>query len=138
MDIRFVLVMQAAFRLPDTVIGHFLQFFVVLFQIIGRYCKVKVGSDIAQCLPRSVYKAKQILGEIRFKCYVVCRKCFSIYSFMECVEGSGARRRSAHCTFKQYPSHPHLRMRSPCGTLLLKNVELATKITYLYPFSMYC
>ena len=105
-------------------IGHFLQFFVVLFQIIGRYCKVKVGSDIAQCLPRSVYKAKQIMGEIRFKCYVVCRKCFS---FMECVEGSGARRRSAHCTFKQYPSHPHLRMRSPCGTLLLKNVELATK-----------
>ena len=29
--LRFFMVMQAAFRLPDTVIGYFLQFFVVLF-----------------------------------------------------------------------------------------------------------
>jgi hypothetical protein len=29
-------------------------------------------------------------------------------------------------------------MRSPCGTLLLKSVELASRKTYLYPFLMYC
>ena len=72
------------------------------------------------------------------KVQMLCGVQTMLYSFMWCVEGSGARRRSTHCPFKQYPSHPHFWMRSPCGTLLLKNVELATRKTYLYPFLMYC
>ena len=134
--LRFFMVMQAAFRLPDVVIGYFLQFFVVLFHIIGRYCKI--GKVIAECLPRSVYKAKQVLGEVKFQCYVVCRKCFSIYQFSQCIETSGIHRKSKQCSFRRFPFHPQLRMRSPCGTLLLKSVELASKKTYLYPFLMYC
>ena len=42
---------------------------------------------------------------------------------------------SKSCSFKRFPSHPHINMRSACGTLLLKSVELAT---YLYPFLTYC
>lgn len=130
------MMMQATFRLPDAVIGYFLRFFAVLFRIIGQHCKI--CSDIAKCLPSSAYKAKQILGEIRFQCYVVCRKCFSIYPYAQCIESSGTHRTSKQCSFQRYPFHPQLRMRSPCRTLLLKSVELASKKTYLYPFSMYC
>lgn len=134
--LRFIMVMQAAFRLPDVVIGHFLKFFAVLFGVIGQHCKV--CNDIARCLPSSVYRAKQILGEIKFQRYVVCRKCFSVYPFVQCIESSGAHRKSKMCSFRRYPLHPHMRMRSPCGTLLLKSVELASRKTYLYPFLMYC
>jgi hypothetical protein len=35
--LRFIRVMQAAFRLPDVVICYFLQFFAVLFGIIGQH-----------------------------------------------------------------------------------------------------
>ena len=82
-----------------------------------------------------MYKAKQVLGEVKFQCYVVCRKCFSIYQ--QCIETSGIHRKSKQCSFKQFPFHPQLRMRSSCGTLL-KSIELASKKTYLYPFLMYC
>ena len=71
-------------RLPDVVIGYFLHFFVMLFGIIGQYCNI--GRDIAKCLLRSVYKAKQV------QCFVVCRKCFSIYQFSQCIESSGSHR----------------------------------------------
>ena len=64
----FFMVLRASFRLPDIVIGYFLHFFVVLFRIVGQYSKI--GNEIAECLPRSVYKAKQVLGEVKFQCHV--------------------------------------------------------------------
>ena len=72
------MVMQAAFRLPDIVIGYFLQFFVVRFRIIGPHCKI--GKEIAECFPQSLYIAKQILGEVKCQSFIVCRY-FSIYQY---------------------------------------------------------
>ena len=134
--LRFLMVMQAAFKLPDVVIGHFLRFFNALFTIIGRYCKI--GGDIVKCLPNSVYKVKQLVGELKFERFVVCKKCFSIYTLANCIEDSGSGRRSKHCSFQRFPLHPYLSMRSPCGAQLLKTVELASRQTYLYPILMYC
>lgn len=133
--LRFLMVMQAVFRITDTAIGHFLRFFVVFLRIIGRSCDV--GRDIVECLPKTLYKARQVMGEVVFDRYVVCRKCFSIYTFEQCVE-HGTMNRSKMCSFKRFPLHPHVGMRGECGTLLLKSVELASKKTYLYPFLTYC
>ena len=115
------MVMQAAFRLSDVVIWHFLRFFTVFFTIIGRYSKI--GSDIVKCVPKSMYKAKQIVGELKFERFVVCKKCFSIYTLAHCIEGSGSGRRSKRCSFQRYPLHPYLSMRSPCGAQLLKILD---------------
>ena len=135
--VRFLMVMQAAFRLSDVVVGRFLQFFVAIFGIIGQTCKI--GRDVCECLPQSLYKAKKMPGEVIFQRYVVCTKCFSLYTFSQSIEVSpNGTRQSKYCSFQRFPSHPQACMRSKCGTLLLKNVELASKKTYFYPFLTYC
>ena len=77
-------------------------------------------------------------NELKFRKYVVCRKCHNIYYMAQCLEGHGSTQISKHCSFQPLPVHPHRSMRSTCGTLLLKTVELAGGRTYLYPFLSYC
>ena len=112
--------MQASFGLSDVVLARFLQFFIVIFRIIGQTCTT--ARDVAKCLPQSLYKAKQVLGKVLFQRYVVCRKCFSIYTFEESLESCGSINQSKRCSFRRFPSHPYASMRSPCGPLLLKSV----------------
>ena len=71
--LRFLMVMQAISKFSDTLLGYFFKFFVVFFEIVGG-----VGQEIAKCLPASVYKAKKLVGEMKFQRYVVCRKCYTI------------------------------------------------------------
>ena len=82
--LRFLIVMQAAFRLSDVVLGHFLRFFVVLFRIIGR--SHKIGRDIVECLPQSLYRDRQVMGEVVFRRYVACKNCFAVYTYDQCIE----------------------------------------------------
>lgn len=129
--LRFLMVMQASFRLSDVVLARLLLFFIAIFRILGQTCTT--ARNIAQCLPQSLYKAKQVLGEVSFQRYVVCRKCYSIYTFEESLESSGSIEQSKRCSFRRFPAHPYASMRSPCGTLLLKSVKLATKKNFFLP-----
>ena len=131
--LRFLMIMQALFKLSDVVLGHFLKFFVVFFELVG-----DTGHDIARCLPASMYKAKKLAGELKFQRYVVCKKCYTIYKFEQCIEGSGAYQKSKCCSFRQFPNHRFAYMRAPCATPLLKTVELASKKTFFYPYLTYC
>ena len=110
------MVMQASFRLSDIVLAQSLLFFIAIFRILGQTCTT--ARNIAQCLPQSLYKAKQILGEVSFQRYVVCRKCFSIYTLEESLDSSGSIEQSKQCSFRRFPEHPYASMRSPCGTIL--------------------
>ena len=56
----------------------------------------------------------------------------------ECISGTGIARRSTVCPYKAYPNHPHRRMRTQCGTLLIKTIELASGRKIFYPFMTYC
>ena len=125
--------MQASFRLSDVVIRRLLHFFIAVFSIIGRTCTT--ARDVAKCLPQSLSRC---WVQLNFSGYVVCKKWFSIYTFDDCVQKCGSVSRSKKCSFQRFPSHPHASMRAPCGTLLLKSVELATKKSFLYPFMTYC
>ena len=109
---------------------------VAFLSVLGQFNTV--ASTVAQCLPSSLYMAGKLENELRFRKYVVCRKCHKIYHMAECIEGHGSTQISKHCAFKAFPLHPHHSMRSSCGTLLLKTVELAGGRTYLYPFLSYC
>lgn len=44
----------------------------------------------------------------------------------------------AKCALFRFPLHPHERLRTPCGAILLKSVEFASGETYLYPRLTYC
>ena len=130
--VLFVLTMQAVFRLSDVVINRFLAFFHIYFHVLGH--NFPIGGDTAQNIPSSLYEARKVVKEIEFKRYVVCKKCLKLYCYSE---GAGSKR-SKHCGFCQFPSHPQYRMRAPCGQLLLKTVETYTGKKFLYPFLTYC
>ena len=82
--------------------------------------------------------ARKMVGLMRFERYVICKKCMSLYTFADSIELSGTAQKSKVCSFCRFPNHPFESMRLPCGTALLKTVELASKKKYLYPFLMYC
>ena len=134
--IHFLMFMQAVFCLSDTVLSYFIIFLRVLFSVLGRSCKIT--AEIAEYLPSSLYKAVVYENRLIFQKYVVCKRCHRIYYFSDCVDGSGSRRKSKTCSFKKFPCHPQQRMRVPCGSLLLKSVELANGAVYLYPQLTYC
>ena len=54
------------------------------------------------------------------------------------MEGTKSLPTSKLCMFQQFPMHPHVRMRKQCGAVLLKTVEYASGVTYLYPRLTYC
>ena len=64
-----------------------------------------------------------------FARFVVCRMCYSVYTFDACVERHGTSTIIKYC----YPnSH------SAYHTLLFKTVKLLGGKTKLYPFKVYC
>lgn len=134
--IRFLFCIQAVFHVSDTALSFCIKFFKVFFSVLGRFCKV--STEIAECLPRSIYAAKLGINQLQFQKYVVCKKCHRIYLFSQCIQGPKTARTSKLCTFTQFPRHPQERMRRPCGTILLKSVELASGAIHLYPRLTYC
>lgn len=134
--LHFLMFMQASFHLSDNVVSYFIRFFHVFFLVLGRFCGV--SAEIAQCFPSSLHRAKLFENRVDFRRYVVCKKCHSVYLFSDCVEGFRGARRSKVCSFQRFPLHPHERLRTPCGAILLKSVEFASGVTYLYPRLTYC
>ena len=119
--LTFLMFMQAVYHLSDTVITYFLHFFWVFLAILGQFCTV--CAEIGQQFPSTLYKARKclVINKLNFRRYVLCKRCHQIYYFSECIEGVDSTRRSKLCSFVQFPHHPHCRMRTPCGALLLKN-----------------
>ena len=64
---------------------------------------------------------------------MVCRKCYSVYSFDSCVNKSGTLLVSKHCQHRA-----HLNSRLSCSTLHLKTVNPLNGKNKLYPFKVYC
>ena len=129
--LKFLMRMQAIFKLSDNVLEHILKFIGAILVVTGKQF---------DCFPSSLYKAKKLLGVQDFQRLVVCRKCHSLYKNSDCKEKSrfNTQYSSKKCAFKAHPSHPHATMRLPCDTLLLKTVELSDRKTYLYPYLVYC
>ena len=126
---------QAVYHISDKALIFFLKFFKVFFSVLGRFCKISAG--IAEHWPSSLHQTKQFVSVPKFQ-YVVCKKCHRIYFFSDCVEGTKSSPTSKLCMFQQFPMHPHVRMRKQCGAVLLKTVEYASGVTYLYPRLTYC
>ena len=125
--------MQALFKLSDS---YFSCALFVFLTVLGQFSQVV--QEVAQALPSFLQVARNSGKELNFHRYVVCRKCHRICFFRDCIDGAGVSQRSKTYQYVAFPLHPHLHMRSPYGTLLLKTVELAVGCTYFYPFLTYC
>ena len=136
--LAFIIYLQTSYHLSDAVAGSMLRFFKVLFGILGRFSSL--CGAVAKWFPGTLYKMKKIFGfkEDNFRHYVVCKKCHQIYFFQDCIVLSRAQQTSKLCPYQRFPNHPHKHMQRPCGTQLLKSVELKTGRHILYPFMTYC
>jgi len=134
--VKFLMIMQAVFRLPDSAVGYILKFLKSLFSILGEHNGLI--NEISKEIPTSMYNLKKLSPIPTFTRFVVCRTCSSIYTRSQCTEKSFGEIHPKDCSFQPYPNHPHASRRLPCGTALLKTVELSNKKKYLYPHLMYC
>ena len=85
--------------------------------------------QLAKVFPCSIHRLKVYteVSKLQSQKFVVCRNCKNIYTFNQCIERSLSK-----------PDHPFHNLRKPCGTLLLKTVELSGGHKILYPFLTYC
>ena len=72
-----------------------------------------------------------------FRKYVVCKKCFCLYSYDDCVNVVEGQEMSASCSQVQYPNHTQQARRKACGQQLLKQVSLSNGTSKLYPYKVY-
>ena len=137
--VKFLVHVQVVFHISDVVMGSILKFLAAFLTILGK-CTPQCA-ELSTLFPPSIMKLKSYTGIqhlSKLKKYVVCCKCHQTYEFKKCFQGAGASLRSKSCTYREFLNHPHLRMRMPCGTPLLKSVELSGGRKVLYPFLTYC
>lgn len=135
--ILFILTLQSAYNLSSMAVHCIIRFLKEMFRVLSQ---LSPGlTEIFQVFPRSYHEAhKNIFSQIKFSRYLVCKKCYNLYTFKDCIEGNEHNPRGKVCRFKPYPNHPHQRMRQACQSTLLKTVELAGGKRFFYPLLMYC
>ena len=95
---------------------------LILISLYMKTCSIALLLVIPNLV---TYLMRQMIdGAKEFARFVVCRKCSLVYKLKDCKERNG---KSKTCQFVSFPNHPHRRMRQPCGTILLKTVELSSK-----------
>ena len=135
--VLFLLTLQSAYHLSSAALNCTIKFFKQLFKVLS-YSNPEM-TDLAQAFPTSYHVSrKKIVSQNLFSRYVVCRKCYSLYTLKDCIVGHEHNQKSKVCQFKAYPNHPHERMRQPCQSALLKSVELASGKRFFYPILIYC
>ena len=122
----FIFRLRIMFSISDAASNYILKFLSVFLGLFGKIISPRNFVLANFKMPSSIYLMKQMLGGIKdFKRFVVCRKCSHVYELENCKDRNGL---SKTCSFVCFPNHPQRRMRQPCGTILLKTVEL----TYCY------
>ena len=93
---------------------------------------------VASYFPSTLYSVKRKLFESQyFTRFVVCRKCWTLYHFGECINISGPSRSSKECNHVQFPNHPFAYGRVPCKQCLLKTIKYPSGKTIFYPFKIF-
>ena len=134
---RFILIFQGKFYLPDKSIDFLLKFLYAFFSVIGNFSPII--KTLVQELPRTLHALKKKVGlSNEFRKYTVCRKCLSIYKDRECLNRASPILSSKQCTYIAYPNHPYPRRCLPCDATLLKPVEFSSGRTIFYPHLVYC
>ena len=94
---------------------------------------VELLSILWNCFPPMLLSVENC-WKLTKKCsqYACCVKCNEVYPLDDCVE-----RTSSKCSHISFPNHPHGVHRLPCGALLMKEVQMGSKL-FFYPFKTFC
>lgn len=135
--VDFLVRLQAKHHIPDTALSALLIFLYTVFCVLGRFSGV--AAAVAAVFPRSLRALRSAVGcDDNFQTLIVCSKCHKLYTLEDCVTKTGATKTSRCCSHVKYPNHLRRSGRAPCGTLLLRTIQLRSGRTFLYPFKVYC
>jgi hypothetical protein len=78
-----------------------------------------------QNFPVTIYQMNRVVsyGRDNFKKYVVCKKCFTLYDYDDCIDVIEVCKVSKFCDNVAYPCHRSPHLRRACGETLLKIVR---------------
>ena len=138
--LMFIFLWQSLFKLSNTGVQVLLSFFARFLSLVAKIINVDKLNEFAKKLPKTLYLAKKFLGTGQdiFLQYVTCPKCSSIYNIADCMEKVAGKSISKKCSHIEFPHHPQVRFRQPCGTVLMKTVKTSSGTYVLYPRSVYC
>ena len=124
--VGFLLILQARYYISNAAMDFLVKFFYIILKILGQ----------SSSLPAKMGKAfftsfnmlcKHIDHESPYLKYIVCLNCNQIYHLQQCIYSVGLQQYSKKCSFVEFPNHPHIRRRQPCGFLLLRTVEISSR-----------
>ena len=101
----FFMNFKAKYRVPDAALDVVFRFLSALFTVMSLFSPIM--ALLAKIFPKSVHTAKNVLGlQTSFTKYVVCKRCWKLYSFEDAVNKCGSCETSRSCTYISYPNHP--------------------------------
>ena len=111
----FLVRLQAKFYLPETAVNCLLKFLYIFLTIISR--NSTFVARMIKNFPTSTFLLKKyICSKETLVRYVVCRQCYSVYEYDQCLDST---KTSKKCTYR-----PHPTFHKYCNTQLLKTIHL--------------
>ena len=129
-----LLFFQLKFRVPDRAIIFLLSFLKGLIRsLISMIPSCQPLQQIYECFPQSLHSLRQRFSASNCSLteFVVCPKCSTLYTRDECFVMAGNSMVSKTCSFIEFPNHPQRHRRTPCGTLLMKQVKYGSALKLL-------
>jgi hypothetical protein len=116
--VYWILKYQERHRLSDTATNSLIKFI--------RYLLISIDRNTYSKFPTSLYMARRLfgVGEQIIK-YATCQKCCKLYSIKDLPTN-----KPYYCTFQNFPNHPMTNLRSPCSTIITKQVPANKGIIY--------
>ena len=139
--IHLVFAWQMKFTVSDNCINSLLYIVKYLLTMMQFVFGMTEFCNMVEVFPETMHKARHFLDfqKDEFVKFVVCPKCHKLYTYDQAQIIVHGKKQSKLCDFVQYPNHPHVRMRSPCGATLMKViVNKDGNNQSLYPYKTYC
>lgn len=139
--VMFLFMWQSLFRISDAGLEILLKFFYSIFHICSGLFADNPVLAFAKQLPQTRHMARKVLHakEDDFVRYVSCNKCCTIYLVEDCrITLPDKSIVSKKCAHVEFPLHPHLARRAPCGATLMKKVKTSSGTVVLSPRNLYC
>lgn len=135
--IGITLSIQTRYYIPDAAMNKLFHFLYILIAVLGHISPFL--ARLVNKMPKSSLSARKLLGLT--KCcqkFVICPKCWTLYTYEEAMEIVGSIQKTKLCNFIEFPNHSQQSRRVPCRASLLKTVELVSGRKILYPYKLFC
>ena len=97
-----------------------------LFQTLASNVKENnLLTELCNLLPKTRDAALKLIGITanNFTQYIVCPSCDAVFDYDFCYSKVGNDEISKKCPHNEFPNHPHLAQRKPCGSHLMFTVQ---------------